>query len=256
MNASVVFDRAAHFYDDTRGFPPGIEYAVAKRFQAAGRIMASTHIVEPGIGTGRIALPVAQLTGATITGVDLSALMLKQLHTKQSKEAIHTIQADATQMPLKSQAFDIAVITHVFHLIPDWRAALAEIERVLKPNGLLLYSWTIHEDTAFLAAWRRVLKKRTGVRYEDFSRTPFLDSMSWQRAGEVQRVIYHTERTPQDYIDSLKNRIWSSTWHMSDEEIAQRVTTLIAAAREHNLSLDDPLRQEAQFYIAPYAPPA
>ncbi len=254
MDTSVVFDRAAGFYDDTRGFPHGTEQHVAEKFQIAGRITEATRIVEPGIGTGRIALPLAKLSGATVVGVDLSAPMLQQLRQKQENESVYTVQGDAMRIPLQPNAFDIAIITHVFHLIPDWQAALLEISRLLKPSGLLLYSWTTHENTHFLDTWRRVLKKRTGIGYENFSSSQFLDEAGWQIAGEVQHVTYYADRTPQDYIDSLVNRIWSSTWSMSGDEIAQGIAQLRSSASDCNLPLNETLRQEVNFHIAPYTP--
>jgi ubiquinone/menaquinone biosynthesis C-methylase UbiE len=67
---SVAFDRAAHFYDDTRGFPAGEDRAVAALISQAGGLTATSRILEIGIGTGRIALPLASHVGA-IYGVDI-----------------------------------------------------------------------------------------------------------------------------------------------------------------------------------------
>jgi len=51
---------------------------------------------------------------------------------------IHSCGAEA--LPLEQNSVDTAVITFVLCTIPDWRATLSEIRRVLKPDGQLLFS--------------------------------------------------------------------------------------------------------------------
>jgi len=43
---------------------------------------------------------------------------------------------DATRIPFRNQSLDAVFDFGVLHHVPDWQAALAEIERVLKPGGL------------------------------------------------------------------------------------------------------------------------
>lgn len=53
--APVVFDRVAESYDETRGFPPGVENAVAALIAEAGGLGPASRALELGIGTGRTA---------------------------------------------------------------------------------------------------------------------------------------------------------------------------------------------------------
>jgi SAM-dependent methyltransferase len=48
------------------------------------------------------------------------------------------LQADATRLPLADKVFGCALAVHVLHLIPDWRAAVDEAMRVLRPGGVLV----------------------------------------------------------------------------------------------------------------------
>ncbi len=43
--------------------------------------------------------------------------------------------ADASRLPFGDERFDAAVEMAVMHHVPDWRAALREVVRVLKPGG-------------------------------------------------------------------------------------------------------------------------
>ena len=49
-------------------------------------------------------------------------------------------QCGAEAIPLDDKTVDTAVITFVLCTIPDWRSALHEVRRVLKPGGRVLFS--------------------------------------------------------------------------------------------------------------------
>ena len=60
---------------------------------------------------------------------------------------IAVLRADATRMPFAAASFDAAFETGILHHIPHmpdgqsgWRAALAEMARVLRPGGLLYFA--------------------------------------------------------------------------------------------------------------------
>src|SRR5438876_5508731 len=78
---SLSFDRVAHAYDATRGYPPGIDQQIAEAIIQTVDAKPETTFMEVGVGTGRIAFPLASL-GHTYTGVDISEKMVKLLATK------------------------------------------------------------------------------------------------------------------------------------------------------------------------------
>jgi len=53
------FDRAADIYDQTRGFPPGVGDRVAAALVDFVGLKPDDRILEIGVGTGRIAKPLA-----------------------------------------------------------------------------------------------------------------------------------------------------------------------------------------------------
>ena len=65
---------------------------------------------------------------------------------------IHTCGAEA--VPLDDRSVDTAVVTFVLCTIPDWRAALEEIRRVLKPGGKVLFSEHGLAPDAGVAKWQ------------------------------------------------------------------------------------------------------
>ena len=130
---SVSFDRAADFYDQTRD----LAEPVATHGLPALLDLLSPHgrILDVGIGTGRIAVPLINL-GADMIGVDLSLKMMAKLRQKQP--TVRIAQADAAQLPFPAPTFDAALTTHVLHLIGPWREALHEFKRVIKPGGVYI----------------------------------------------------------------------------------------------------------------------
>src|SRR5260370_35583017 len=78
---SLSFDRVAQTYDATRGYPPGVDQQIAKAIVDTVNAKPGTTFMEVGVGTGRIAFPLASL-GHIYTGEDISAKMVKLLTAK------------------------------------------------------------------------------------------------------------------------------------------------------------------------------
>lgn len=68
-------------------------------------------------------------------GVDLSEGMLRQ---HAAYETGRLTVGEATQLPFTSGSFDVVMANHMLYHIPDLEAAMREIKRVLKPDGVLM----------------------------------------------------------------------------------------------------------------------
>jgi ubiquinone/menaquinone biosynthesis C-methylase UbiE len=68
---------------------------------------------------------------------------------------IEFLETGAEAIPLDDNSIDTAVITFVLCTIPDWRAALAETRRVLKPEGRILFSEHGLAPDEDVAKWQR-----------------------------------------------------------------------------------------------------
>jgi len=136
---SLSFDRAASFYDATRALPSNVSGpltdALEREIRAAGG-----HVLEPGVGTGRIARPLAE-RGIRVTGADISGLMMEHLVAQLTPRHAppDLVVADATRLPFGNACFPALMACHLLHLIPDWHQAIAEMRRVLRPGGVILH---------------------------------------------------------------------------------------------------------------------
>jgi SAM-dependent methyltransferase len=108
-------------------------------------------ILDIGCGAGAMVKEYAAI-GAKAYGVDLSAAMLQQARRGFRKGRF--TQGSMMNLPFPDEAFDVATASFVVQHVEDLAVALREVERVLKPGGMLFYS-----DHSPLAAAR--------TRYDD-----------------------------------------------------------------------------------------
>jgi len=68
--------------------------------------------------------------------------------------AAEIVDAGAERLPFPDATFDTAVVTFVLCSVPDQKAALDEITRVLKPSGRLLFLEHVRSDDPGVAKWQ------------------------------------------------------------------------------------------------------
>jgi len=237
-NTSLSFDRAAGFYDQTRAFPAGMsEHVAAVVVEWLG---AHSNVLEIGVGTGRIAKPLLA-AGLSITGIDLSRNMMNRLReTLGDLPAPALLNGDITQLPFASESFDAVIGVHILHLVGGWQQAIDEAMRVMKAGGSLLLgrnayrpneTQTIRTQLGDLMETYGVKRSTMGVREDDVEQE-LLRRGAHMETRETPVVI--TKGSIAEEIDSIANRVWSSTWAIPDNLIGEIVAQLKAnALREY-----------------------
>jgi phosphatidylethanolamine/phosphatidyl-N-methylethanolamine N-methyltransferase len=98
-------------------------------------------VLEAGVGTG-LALPL-YAPGKRVVGIDLSADMLRHARARVRAEGIGTVEAlremDAEATDFADGEFDIAVAMFVASVVPNPHRLMAEMRRVVRPGGHLLF---------------------------------------------------------------------------------------------------------------------
>jgi ubiquinone/menaquinone biosynthesis C-methylase UbiE len=109
----------------------------------AGRDQRQATLLDVACGTGRFLRQVRLAFPAlNLKGLDLSRPYLDEARRQlQGLRAAELIEAAAENMPLNSASVDIVTSIFLFHELPPdvRRAATAEIARVLKPGGILVF---------------------------------------------------------------------------------------------------------------------
>jgi SAM-dependent methyltransferase len=135
--ASAYGDAHAKVYDRIYGARFSPESAVAALANAAG---PGGRLLELGVGTGRLALPLAR-RGIRVEAIEASAAMIEQVRSQAGSELIDIFKTDMTEFSLPHTDFDVAVcaVSTLFMLEgPTAQAScIASAAHHLRLGGLL-----------------------------------------------------------------------------------------------------------------------
>lgn len=134
----AAYQRWAGIYDGVFG---GVSAFGRKRAVASVNRLAGTRVLEVGVGTG-LALPHYD-PDKRITGIDLSSAMLDRARQRVADGQMPHVEAllemDAEETSFDNGTFDIAVAMFVASVVPHPRRLLAELKRVVRPGGHILF---------------------------------------------------------------------------------------------------------------------
>jgi SAM-dependent methyltransferase len=261
---SVNFDRAAEYYDATRALPADSMDELSGLL--AAELAHRQPCLEIGVGTGRIALPLRD-RGIRLAGLDISAGMLRRLAANAgARGPVPLLQADATRQPLAAGSFGGVLAVHVLHLIEDWRVAVDEAVRVLRPGGVLVAGLqgrgrrTAGERAAGAgpagaapwggapwggAPWggalRESLQRHGLVRVQVGTRDPEVVASYLSGRATARRldpVPVRRTRTLAEAIARIERQTFSWTWSYSPDQMRAVADDMRAWAIRENMPLD------------------
>ncbi|MBL8173752.1 MAG: class I SAM-dependent methyltransferase [Bryobacterales bacterium] len=96
--------------------------------------------LDVGCGTGAAAREVAARFGLRVTGVDIDPAQIAEAARGLAQPNLTFLTMDATRLAFPNASFDVVATSKATHHIPDWERAIAEMARVLRPGGHLIYS--------------------------------------------------------------------------------------------------------------------
>jgi ubiquinone/menaquinone biosynthesis C-methylase UbiE len=101
---------------------------------------ASGCVLEIGVGPG-LNVPLYGPTVHNIAALDPSPPLLRRARDQAAlaRVPVELIEGSGEALPFESASFDTVVMTWTLCSIPDARRALAEMRRVLRPAGALLF---------------------------------------------------------------------------------------------------------------------
>lgn len=139
----------ADVYDDWYADVSDVAATVDTVAELARR-SGGTRVLELGVGTGRLALPIAA-TGLEVHGVDASESMLERLRTKPGADRLHLVLGDMVD-DAPPGPFDVVLVAYntFFNLPSEQRQALAlrTIADRLAPAGRLAIEVFVPDDAA------------------------------------------------------------------------------------------------------------
>ena len=104
------------------------------------RVVPEGPILELGVGTGRLAMPIAA-SGRRVTGVDASPEMLERLRHRPGAEAVDVIEADMASVRVEGEFAGVLIAFSTLFLLPSQDlqiACLVNAAQHLRPGGVLI----------------------------------------------------------------------------------------------------------------------
>ena len=111
-------------------------------------------ILEIGVGTGRVALPLIK-SGYEVTGADTSGRMMEKARAKGMRTLV---LAEGSKAPFRDKSFDATLMAHVFHLLENPMSVMREAARISRVGVFALvrkrsgargpWSWFCGDDNS------------------------------------------------------------------------------------------------------------
>ena len=145
----------ASFYDRMTA---GAENAGLRAHRRALLAKASGRVLEIGGGTGAN-LPFYGSSVQSLTIVEPSEPMAQRLERRLDQYGLpaEVVRSSAEELPFDDDSFDAAVSTLVLCTVGDQGLALAELGRVLRPGGSLLFIEHVRSQSPRFARWQERL---------------------------------------------------------------------------------------------------
>ncbi len=120
-----------------------VRAAIQRRYEAPllkrlGGTVDGEHVLEIGCGQGvGTQIILEQFGAAHVTAIDLDPAMIdrarERLRDHGDKVALRT--GDAEHIDAPDDSFDAVFDFGIIHHIPNWRASIEEVHRVIRPSG-------------------------------------------------------------------------------------------------------------------------
>lgn len=140
-----VFNAVAAGYDRAATVQQEIGRRLFERLEYL--IMKPRYVLDLGCGTGTFTTQLATYyPNAVIIGLDLAHEMLIHAQLKCADTRDGFVQADMAALPFETGLFDLVFANQALHWSSSLSATLAELNRVMRPGGCLMFS-TVGPDT-------------------------------------------------------------------------------------------------------------
>jgi ubiquinone/menaquinone biosynthesis C-methylase UbiE len=113
---------------------------VIPKLIALGGRTEGLEVLDIGCGPGEcVAGEIEDFGAGLVTAIDFDPKMVQRASSRLADNGnrVNVVKGDVTDLPYENGVFDAVFNSAVLHHVPDWKAGLQEIARVLKVGGRL-----------------------------------------------------------------------------------------------------------------------
>lgn len=139
------------------------------QFLSMGGLTKDEHILEVGCGRGvGVEIILEAFHAKQVDAFDLDPTMVKAAQKRLKKHAgkVNVQVGDVTNIQSPDNHYDSVFNFGIIHHVPDWRSAIKEVHRVLKPGGKF-YAEEVFEKFIKHPLWRTLLKHPQHDRFNE-----------------------------------------------------------------------------------------
>ena len=167
--------------------------------------VADKEVLEIATGPGLLAKHVAGVTKRMIA-IDYSEGMIAEAKKGKYPPNLTFEVADAAALPYEDHSFDAVLIANALHVMPEPEKALSEIERVLRPDGILIApNFVGHKGTLISRIWSKILQI-AGISFDhQWSAGEYQDFLR-QNGWEIQHSQEMQARIAIVYVECVRKQ--------------------------------------------------
>ncbi len=121
------------------------QYYTASWLERLGGRVEGGRVLEVGCGRGvGVKIILERFGAAAVEALDLDPRMIERACRRLTAYGLARVQlsvGDVTSIKAGDATFDAVFDFGAIHLEPNWRKAVAEVRRVLKPGGRFFFEW-------------------------------------------------------------------------------------------------------------------
>ena len=154
------------------------------------RVRPGERVLDVGCGIGAVAFDIAERSGASVVGVDLSAENIETARKRYGHPRVEYRVQDGARNSLDGR-FDVVVLSNILEHLPERPAFLRRLQEAARPSKMLIRVPLFERD------WQVPLKRELGVEWRldpthetEYTLESFLDEIT--RAG--CRIVHQEVR--------------------------------------------------------------
>jgi ubiquinone/menaquinone biosynthesis C-methylase UbiE len=201
------------------------------------RLVSNKRVLDVASGEGYGSHILSQYAHSVI-GIDIDKMSIEHASKKYQNNNLQYIQSSCVNMPIDDASIDVVVSFETLEHLAEQKEMLAEIDRVLKPDGLLVISTPDKKHYSDATGFSNEFHVKE--LYQDEFKS-LLDCHWQQQSWYAQSLSFHSVMQKLECNDgNYSTDIMHNNKFLQDETIVKPMYYIVIASKQENKLLDLP----------------